>query len=117
MAAAQANFEEGLLSEAKRSAILQARREVLDGEHDEEFLIDVFQGGAGTFSNMNMNEVLDNRASEILGGAKGEGRLVHSNDDKSKSQSTNVAYALPCAWRSFRRAPRCGMRSQLLPQL
>ncbi|WP_104825843.1 aspartate ammonia-lyase [Rhizobium sp. NXC24] len=93
MAAAQANFEEGLLSEAKRDAILQACREVLAGEHDEEFLVDVFQGGAGTSTNMNMNEVLANRASEILGGARGEGRLVHPNDDVNRSQSTNDAYA------------------------
>ncbi|WP_331375245.1 aspartate ammonia-lyase [Sinorhizobium chiapasense] len=93
MAAAQANFDEGLLSEAKRDAILQACHEVLAGKYDEEFLVDVFQGGAGTSTNMNMNEVLANRASEILGSARGQGRLVHPNDDVNRSQSTNDAYA------------------------
>ncbi|WP_041678996.1 aspartate ammonia-lyase [Rhizobium etli] len=93
MAAAQANCEEGLLSSAKRDAILQACHEVLSGMHDDEFLVDVFQGGAGTSTNMNMNEVLANRASELLGGGRGEGRLVHPNDDVNRSQSTNDAYA------------------------
>lgn len=93
MAAAQDNFDEGLLSEAKRDAILQACHEVLAGKYDEEFLVDVFQGGAGTSTNMNMNEVLANRASEILGSARGQGRLVHPNDDVNRSHSTNDAYA------------------------
>ncbi|WP_074070904.1 aspartate ammonia-lyase [Rhizobium gallicum] len=93
MAAAQANFEEGTLAEDKRAAIVQACEEVLAGKHNDEFPVDVFQGGAGTSTNMNMNEVLANRASELLGGARGEGRLVHPNDDVNRSQSTNDAYA------------------------
>ncbi|PVE21054.1 aspartate ammonia-lyase [Microvirga sp. KLBC 81] len=93
MAAARANCEEGYLSPEKRDAIVQACQEVLAGKQDEEFLVDVFQGGAGTSTNMNMNEVLANRASELLGGVRGEGRLVHPNDDVNRSQSTNDAYA------------------------
>ncbi|WP_413990686.1 aspartate ammonia-lyase [Labrys okinawensis] len=93
MAAAHANFEEGLLADAKREAIVAACREVLAGKHDNEFLVDVFQGGAGTSTNMNMNEVLAYRATELLGGARGEERLVHPNDDVNRSQSTNDAYA------------------------
>lgn len=71
MAAAQANCAEGLLPNAKRDAIVHACQEVLAGKHYDEFLVDVFQGGAGTSSNMNMNEVLANRASELLGGVRG----------------------------------------------
>ncbi|MFQ6163440.1 aspartate ammonia-lyase [Sinorhizobium meliloti] len=93
MAVAQANCDEGLLSTEKRDAIVLACQEVLAGKHDKEFLVDVFQGGAGTSTNMNMNEVLANRASELLGGVRGEGRLVHPNDDVNRSQSTNDAYA------------------------
>ncbi|UXN57594.1 aspartate ammonia-lyase [Phyllobacterium zundukense] len=93
MAAAQANCDEGLLPIEKRDAIVLACQEVLAGKHDDEFLVDVFQGGAGTSTNMNMNEVLANRASELFGGARGEGRLVHPNDDVNRSQSTNDAYA------------------------
>ncbi|MBB4299446.1 aspartate ammonia-lyase [Rhizobium leguminosarum] len=93
MAAAQANCDEGLLSSEKRNAIVLACQEVLAGKHHDEFLVDVFQGGAGTSTNMNMNEVLANRASELLGGVRGEGRLVHPNDDVNRSQSTNDAYA------------------------
>lgn len=93
IAAAQANCEEGGLSVEKRDAIVLACQEVLAGKHDDEFLVDVFQGGAGTSTNMNMNEVLANRASELLGGVRGQGRLVHPNDDVNRSQSTNDAYA------------------------
>ncbi|RVI61366.1 aspartate ammonia-lyase [Sinorhizobium meliloti] len=93
MAAAQANCEEGLLPSEKRDAIVLACQEVLAGKHDQEFVVDVFQGGAGTSTNMNMNEILANRASELLGGVRGEGRLVHPNDDVNRSQSTNDAYA------------------------
>ncbi|WP_352785534.1 aspartate ammonia-lyase [Mesorhizobium sp. M0643] len=93
IAAAQANCEEGVLVADKRDAIVQACKEVLDGKHNDEFPVDVFQGGAGTSTNMNMNEVLANRASELLGGVRGEGRLVHPNDEVNRSQSTNDAYA------------------------
>lgn len=93
MAAARANCDEGTLAIDKRDAIVSACEEILAGKHDEEFPVDVFQGGAGTSTNMNMNEVLANRASELLGGTRGTGRLVHPNDDVNRSQSTNDAYA------------------------
>ncbi|TXR50529.1 aspartate ammonia-lyase [Phyllobacterium endophyticum] len=93
IAAAQANCEEGLLATDKRDAIVLACQEVLAGKHNDEFQVDVFQGGAGTSTNMNMNEVIANRASEMLGGVLGEGRLVHPNDHVNRSQSTNDAYA------------------------
>lgn len=92
-AAAQANHAVGTLSGSKRDAIIYACDEILSGSYRDEFPVDVFQGGAGTSTNMNMNEVLANRASELLGGVRGEGRLVHPNDDVNRSQSTNDAYA------------------------
>ncbi|MCA1444151.1 hypothetical protein I6F07_28945 [Ensifer sp. IC4062] len=95
MAAAQANCDEGLPPTEKRVAIVLACQEVLAGKHDEEFLVHVFQSGAGTSTNMNMNEVLANRASELLGGVQGEGRLVHPNDGVNRSLSSNDAYAAP----------------------
>ncbi|MCB1469209.1 MAG: aspartate ammonia-lyase [Rhizobiaceae bacterium] len=93
IAAAQANCDEGTLTPEKRDAIVAAGREVMAGKHNEEFPVDVFQGGAGTSTNMNMNEVIANRASEILGGSRGVDRIVHANDDVNRSQSTNDAYA------------------------
>jgi fumarate hydratase class II len=62
------------------------------GHHEEEFPLVVWQTGSGTQTNMNMNEVLANRASELLGGPRGEGRLVHPNDDVNKSQSSNDVF-------------------------
>jgi aspartate ammonia-lyase len=93
IAAARANAAVGDLSYAKSDAIIKAAEEVLSGAHWEEFAVDVFQGGAGTSTNMNMNEVLANRAEEILGGRRGEYRIIHPNDHVNKSQSTNDAYA------------------------
>jgi fumarate hydratase class II len=69
-----------------------AADEVLAGKHDQEFPLMVWQTGSGTQTNMNVNEVLANRASEILGGERGEKRLVHPNDDVNKGQSTNDAF-------------------------
>jgi fumarate hydratase class II len=80
------------LDPQKGEAIVMAADEVLAGKHDEEFPLVVWQTGSGTQSNMNVNEVLANRASEILGGDRGEGRLVHPNDDVNKGQSTNDAF-------------------------
>ena len=65
---------------------------MLDGKHPGEFPLVIWQTGSGTQSNMNMNEVLANRASEILGGERGEGRLVHPNDDVNKGQSSNDVF-------------------------
>jgi fumarate hydratase class II len=68
---------------------MRAADEVLDGQHPDEFPLSVWQTGSGTQSNMNMNEVLANRASELLGGARGEGRLLHPNDHVNMGQSSN----------------------------
>ena len=91
-ASAAVNHKLGLLDEKKTKAILAAADEVLEDKHPEEFPLVVWQTGSGTQSNMNMNEVLANRASELLGGQRGEGRLVHPNDDVNKSQSSNDVF-------------------------
>ncbi len=82
----------GLLAQDKASAIIAAADEVLAGRHDEEFPLVVWQTGSGTQTNMNVNEVLANRASELLGGTRGEGRLIHPNDEVNKSQSSNDVF-------------------------
>ena len=89
---AVANHLLGLMDQAKAGAIIAAADEVLAGQHDGEFPLVVWQTGSGTQTNMNVNEVLANRASELLGGRRGEGRLVHPNDDVNKSQSSNDVY-------------------------
>ena len=91
-AAAMVNAELGLLDPRKAEAIRQAADEVLAGKHDEEFPLSVWQTGSGTQSNMNVNEVLANRASELLGGARGEKRLVHPNDEVNLGQSSNDVF-------------------------
>ncbi|WP_046166853.1 class II fumarate hydratase [Chromobacterium vaccinii] len=88
-ACAEANRELGKLDDAKAAAIVGAADEVLAGHHDGEFPLSVWQTGSGTQSNMNMNEVLANRASELLGGKRGPDRLVHPNDDVNRGQSSN----------------------------
>jgi fumarate hydratase class II len=82
----------GVLDAAKGGAIAQAADEALAGRWDDEFPLVVWQTGSGTQTNMNVNEVLANRASEILGGERGEKRLVHPNDDVNRGQSTNDAF-------------------------
>ncbi len=91
-AAAQVNAELGLLDRKKADAIGRAAAEVLEGRHDAEFPLVVWQTGSGTQSNMNVNEVLANRASELLGGERGEKRLVHPNDDVNLGQSSNDVF-------------------------
>ena len=91
-AAAQANLDLGLLKKEKSGAIQRAAEEVLAGKHDEEFPLVVWQTGSGTQSNMNVNEVLANRASELLGGERGQKRLVHPNDDVNMGQSSNDVF-------------------------
>ena len=90
--AAGVNRALGLIEQAKADAIARAAGEVLAGMHDGEFPLLVWQTGSGTQSNMNVNEVLANRASELLGGARGEGRLVHPNDDVNLGQSSNDVF-------------------------
>jgi fumarate hydratase, class II len=91
-AAAAANLELNLLKKDKAEAIGRAADEVLAGKHDEEFPLSVWQTGSGTQSNMNVNEVLANRASELLGGERGQKRLVHPNDDVNMGQSSNDVF-------------------------
>jgi aspartate ammonia-lyase len=87
-AAAAVNADSGDLEDEKADAIIEAVEEVIAGEHDEQFILDPIQAGAGTPLHMNVNEVLANRATELLGGKKGEYR-VHPNDDVNMGQSTN----------------------------
>ncbi len=91
-ASAKVNHVLGLQDEKKTSAIMAAADEVIAGKHPGEFPLVVWQTGSGTQTNMNVNEVLANRASEILGGERGEGRLVHPNDDVNRSQSSNDVF-------------------------
>ncbi|HET8539455.1 MAG TPA: aspartate ammonia-lyase [Anaeromyxobacter sp.] len=89
LAAARVNARLGLLPRRKARAIEAAAREVLAGRHREHFVVDVYQAGAGTSHNMNVNEVLANRATELVGGRRGAERLVDPNDDVNMAQSTN----------------------------
>ena len=89
---ARVNHALGLQDEAKTRAITAAADEVIAGLHPAEFPLVVWQTGSGTQTNMNVNEVLANRASELLGGKRGEGRLVHPNDDVNRSQSSNDVF-------------------------
>ncbi|HXK10886.1 MAG TPA: class II fumarate hydratase [Vicinamibacteria bacterium] len=91
-AVALAHVELGVLDGAKGAAIVAAADEVAAGRWDGEFPLVVWQTGSGSQTNMNVNEVLANRASEILGGERGESRLVHPNDDVNRGQSTNDAF-------------------------
>ncbi|MBB5391093.1 MULTISPECIES: class II fumarate hydratase [unclassified Herbaspirillum] len=88
-ACASVNRDLGKLDGKKADAIIAAADEVIAGKHPLEFPLSVWQTGSGTQSNMNMNEVLANRASEILGGVRGEERLIHPNDDVNRAQSSN----------------------------
>jgi aspartate ammonia-lyase len=91
-AAALANADLGLLSEELAELIARAAREIRAGRHHEHFLVDMIQGGAGTSTNMNANEVIANRALELLGRPRGEYQSVHPNNHVNLSQSTNDVY-------------------------
>jgi aspartate ammonia-lyase len=91
-AAAEANRSLGRLDDRPAGAIVRAADEILDGRLRDQFVVDVYQAGAGTSHNMNTNEVLANRASEILGGRRGEYTLVHPNDHVNMGQSTNDVF-------------------------
>ncbi len=92
MAAAKANFDLGLLSKPITDAIVEACREIISGKYHGHFVIDMVQGGAGTSTNMNANEVIANRALEILGYERGDYKYCHPNNHVNLSQSTNDAY-------------------------
>src|SRR6478752_6905173 len=91
-AAALANAELGLLPQETADLIARAAREIRGGRHHEHFLVDMIQGGAGTSTNMNANEVIANRALELSGRARGEYQFVHPNNHVNLSQSTNDVY-------------------------
>ncbi|KAB2922101.1 MAG: aspartate ammonia-lyase [Dechloromonas sp.] len=91
-AAARANQQLGLLDARRADAIAAACREIIDGQWHDQFVVDVIQGGAGTSTNMNANEVIANRALEILGHARGEYQYLHPNEHVNMSQSTNDVY-------------------------
>lgn len=90
--AAMANHQLGLLTDDVYKAITKACDEIIEGKHHEQFPVDMIQGGAGTTTNMNANEVIANRALEILGHNRGEYKFCSPNDDVNRSQSTNDAY-------------------------
>ena len=90
--AAVVNRQLGTLAPEKAEAIVAAADEILAGRHADQFPLAIWQTGSGTQTNMNMNEVLANRASQLLGGPVGEGRLVHPNDDVNRSQSSNDVF-------------------------
>ena len=110
-AAAKANRALGLLDEDTAEPIIQAAQEVIDGTHDDQFVLDIFQTGSGTSTNMNANEVIANRASELLGDERGS-KSVHPNDDVNMSQSSNDT--IPTAMHV---AARTGLERDLLPAL
>lgn len=91
-AAAVSNFELGLLEAAKKDAILEACEEIINSNLAEELELEPFQGGAGTSTNMMVNEVISNRALEIMGYSKGDYEIIHPNDEVNKGQSTNDVY-------------------------
>ena len=111
-AAAKVNCDLGLLDAERAEAIIQAADEVIAGRHDAEFPLAVWQTGSGTQTNMNMNEVLANRASELLGGGRGTECRIHPNDDVNKGQSSNDVF--PSAMHV---AAACSIQQQLLPAL
>src|SRR6266545_588986 len=90
--AARVNVELGVLDAKKAGVIVAAADEALAGRHGDEFPLAVWQTGSGTQTNMNVNEVLANRASEMLGGLRGGARLVHPNDDVNRGQSSNDVF-------------------------
>ena len=111
-AAAQVNAELGTLAPDLANAIVQAADEIVDGRHDHEFPLVVWQTGSGTQTNMNLNEVIANRASELLGGPRGQARLAHPNDHVNQGQSSNDVF--PTAMNV---AVASAIAGQLLPAL
>src|ERR1700739_623531 len=92
LAAAETNRELGLIDQRRAEAIARAAREVIDGKLDDHFPLVVWQTGSGTQTNMNLNEVIANRANELLGGERGAKKPVHPNDHVNLSQSSNDSF-------------------------
>ncbi len=112
MTAAQVNMELGLLERRLERAIVQAAREILEGKFDHQFVLDIFQTGSGTSTNMNANEVIAHRANQILGGKIGDKKPIHPNDHVNLGQSSNdvIPSAIHiAAWE--------GIQKDLLPAL
>jgi fumarate hydratase, class II len=112
LAAAETNRELGLLDQRRTRAIVRAAREVIDGKFDDEFPLVVWQTGSGTQTNMNLNEVIANRANELLGGKLGAKQPVHPNDHVNMSQSSNDSF--PTAMHI---AAATGITADLVPAL
>ena len=110
-AAAITNYESGALEKERADAIVSACDEIISGKLRKEFIVDAIQGGAGTSANMNANEVIANRAIEILGGKKGDYSIVHPNDHVNMSQSTNDVYP------SAGKIAMVTLLNRLLPQI
>jgi len=111
LSAAKANHALGLLDDDLVDVVVAAAQEVIDGALDEHFVLDIFQTGSGTSTNMNANEVIANRASELAGGERGS-KIVHPNDDVNMSQSSNDV--IPT---SMHVAARLAIEDELLPAL
>ena len=112
LAAARANASLGLLSKKMLKAVEKSAAEVINGMHDQHFVVDVYQAGAGTSQNMNANEVIANRAIEILGGEKGDYTLINPNDHINMAQSTNDTIPASMYISSFK-----AVRDDLIPAL
>ncbi|MEA2920355.1 MAG: fumarate hydratase, class [Bradyrhizobium sp.] len=112
LAAAETNRELGLLDQRRARAIARAAREVIEGKLDDQFPLVVWQTGSGTQTNMNLNEVIANRANELLGGKLGAKQPVHPNDHVNMSQSSNDSF--PTAMHI---AAAIGIEAELLPAL
>ncbi|MCB0317181.1 MAG: class II fumarate hydratase [Bdellovibrionales bacterium] len=112
IAAARANNAIGTLPNEITQAIESAAQEVLEGKHDKHFVVDIFQTGSGTSSNMNANEVIANRAIQIMGGKPGDKSLVHPNDHVNMSQSSNDVIPTAIHVSSY-----CSLEKQLIPAL
>src|ERR1700693_3781448 len=112
LAATEANRELGLIDQRRARAIIRAAREVIDGKLDDHFPLVVWQTGSGTQTNMNLNEVIANRANQLLGGELGAKKPVHPNDHVNMSQSSNDSF--PTAMHI---AAAMGITADLVPAL
>jgi aspartate ammonia-lyase len=111
-AAALTHRETGRLDARSADAIVRAADEALDRKHDAQFIVDPYQAGAGTSLNMNVNEVLANRANELLGGKRGEYKPVHPNDHVNMAQSTNDTIPTNIRLSILAELPRSSVRSR-----
>ncbi|MGN6169407.1 MAG: lyase family protein [Solirubrobacteraceae bacterium] len=116
-AAARANAQAGVIERDLADAICAAAREVAKGAHDDQFPIDLVHGGGGTAVHMNANEVIANRASELLGGRRGSYEIVHPNDHVNRSQSTNDVFPTALALATVAVGRSAGTQLRALAEL